>query len=182
MMKRILLTAAICLSAVLTCIGSSSAGQLYASGNAGIAFEPNRPNAIPFGLAIGDEFNKYLRAEIALDAYTMGANGTNLGTVTTFSFMPKAYVQYPLTLGTSFKTIPYLSAGFGLGSVSGSGATYSTTGLWAVGAGVMFPVSTNFQMGAGYEYVSSTSPVVQQPGYTDVFKANVFKLIGRFNF
>jgi opacity protein-like surface antigen len=156
--------------------------KFYVSGDVGTAFLPNRSNSIPFGVAVGDEFNKYLRAELAFDAYTAGNNATtSIGSLTNYTFMTKGYVQYPVT-SMKVAFTPYAMAGFGLGLPGGAGATFPTTGVWTVGAGVMFPVTTAFQVGVGYEYIASTSPVVAQPGYTDVFQANVVKLIGRINF
>lgn len=185
MFKRILLTAL----TVLTIFGAAASAQaqvitqqqFYVSGDVGTAFLPNRSNSIPFGVAIGDEFNKYLRAELAFDAYTAANNATSsIGSLTNYTFMTKGYVQYPVATRIAFT--PYVMAGFGLGLPGSVGAISPTTGVWSVGAGVMFPITAHFQLGAGYEYVQSTSPVVAQPGYTDVFQANVVKLIGRINF
>jgi opacity protein-like surface antigen len=180
MFKRLFAAAAALIG--LSLAVPAQAQTFYGTGSFGTSFVQGQANAIPLSLGVGAEFNKYLRAELDLDAYISGVNSNSLGAVSTVALVPKGFVQAPVSLG-SFTLIPYLSAGFGLASITGPGSiTGQLSGLWTVGGGVMAPITKSFSMGVGYEYAASTSPVVQQFYYTGLYQANTVKLTGRINF
>lgn len=180
MFKRLLIAAtaaAALISTALIATPASAKDGLYASGNTGIGFVPNYPNTVPFGVAVGYEFNKFVRTELALDMFTMGQNGASLGSVTTFTAMPKVYLQYPVG-----KWVPYVDGGLGLASLSGA-TTWNTAMSWTVGAGVMYQMTDNFALGAGYDYVATATPTIAGLGGSAAqWQSNVIKVTGRFNF
>ena len=95
--------------------------------------------------------------------------------------MPKLYAQYPVV--GAVKVTPYVSVGLGLGLPGGTGAVYTSTLLYSVGAGLMFPVTSGFSMGVGYEYVSSGAATpVTTPYGTGPIQYNVVKAVGTVKF
>jgi len=179
LIKRTLLAIAAVLGLAMA---TPAQAQFYVSGSTGTSFVQGQPNAIPLSAGLGMEFNRYLRGELDLDVYLGGTNGNSQGHVTTIGVVPKLFVQYPISV-RSQAFIPYLSGGFGLASITGPGSiTGQVSGLWTVGAGVMVPVNKSFQLGVGFEYAESTSPVVQQYYYTGQFQSSTIKLTGRYNF
>lgn len=110
---------------------------------------------VPVGVAVGfkaDEFR--LEGAVGYQCHTvdsfLGIPASGGGDVSIWSFMGNGY--YDISLSDASVT-PYLTAGLGFASISGSdGGFDSTEFAWQLGAGVGFKASENVVVDLGYRY------------------------------